>query len=131
MLSAASGCELLTKTHVKTAWKKFKELIPVVSSRHLSFKTSGCVYSSCVCSTMLHVSETWPLTKPSLQHLQRNDKAMIRQICNIKLRDITTIRSIEATCTDWHCRPGPHPEGEKAPLVWTRGTLQWCSQDSL
>ena len=32
----------------------------------------------------LHASETWPLTKPSLQHLQRNDRAMIKQICNVK-----------------------------------------------
>ena len=37
----------------------------------------------------------WPLTKPNLQHLQWNDRAMIRQICNIKLQDIVTIRSTE------------------------------------
>ena len=61
MLSAAGGCELSTTTRVKTAWKKFKELIPVLSSCHLSFKTCGRVYSSCVRSTMLHASETWPL----------------------------------------------------------------------
>ena len=65
MLSAAGGCEFLTTTRVKTAWK-FKELIPVLSSRHLSFKTRGRMYSSCVRSAMLHASETWPLTKPSL-----------------------------------------------------------------
>ena len=47
MLSAAGGCELSTTTHVKTAWKKFKDLLPVLSSRHLSFKTHGRVYSSC------------------------------------------------------------------------------------
>ena len=35
------------------------------------------------------------------------------------------------TCTAWHWGSGPHSEGEKAPLVWTCGTLQWCSQDSL
>ena len=86
MLSAAGGCELSTTTHV---------LIPVLSSRHLCFKTCGCVYSSCVRSTMLHASETWPLTKPSLQHLQRNDRAMIRQICNVKPQDTATIRSTE------------------------------------
>ena len=39
MLSAAGGCELSTTTHVKNAWKKFKELLSVLSSRHLSFKT--------------------------------------------------------------------------------------------
>ena len=58
MLSAAGGCELSTTTHVKTAWKKFKDLLPVLSSRHLSFKTRGRVYSSCVRSAMLHASET-------------------------------------------------------------------------
>ena len=80
MLSAAGGCELSTTTCVKTAWKKFKELIPFLSSRHLSFKTCGGMDSSGVQSTMLHASETWPLTKPSLQRLQRNDRAIIRQV---------------------------------------------------
>ena len=95
MLSAAGGCELSTTTRVKTAWKKFKDLLPVLSSRHLSFKTRGHVYSSCVRSAMLHASETWPLTKPNLQRLQRNDRAMIRQICNVRPQDIVTTRSNE------------------------------------
>ena len=95
MLSAAGGCELSTTTRVKTAWKKFKDLLPVLSSGHLSFKTRGRVYSSCVRSAMLHASETWPLTKPKLQRLQRNDRAMIRQICNVRPQDIVTTRSNE------------------------------------
>ena len=33
---------------------------------------------------MLHASETWPLTKQNLQRLQQNDRAMIRQICNVR-----------------------------------------------
>ena len=44
---------------------------------------------------MLHASETWRLTKPNLQHLQQNDRAMIRQICNVKQQDIVTTRSNE------------------------------------
>ena len=126
MLSAAGGCELSTTTRVKTAWKKFKDLLPVLSSRHLSFKTRGHVYSSCVRSTMLHASETWPLTKPNLQRLQRNDRAMIRQICNVRPQDTVTTRSNELLV-----RSGPHSEGEKTSMVWTCGTLQWCNQDSL
>ena len=92
MLSAAGGCELSTTTRVKTAWKKFKNLLPVLSSRHLSFKTRGRVYSSCVRSAVLHASKTWPLTKRNLQRLQRNDRAMIRQICNVRPQDIVTTR---------------------------------------
>ena len=95
MLSAAGGCELSTTTCVKTAWKKFKELLPVLSSCHLSFKTRGRVYSSCVQSAMLHASETWPLTKPNLQRLQRIVRVMIRQICNVRLQDVVTTRSNE------------------------------------
>ena len=95
MLSAAGGCELSTTTRVKTAWKNLKDLLPVLSSCHLSFKTRGRVYSSCVRSAMLHASETWPLTKPKLQRLQGNDRAMIRQICNVSLQDIVTTGSNE------------------------------------
>ena len=95
MLSAAGGCELLITTHVKTAWKKFKELLPILSSSHFSFKTHGYMYNFCVKSAMLYASETWPLTKPNLQRLQRNARAMIRQICNVKRQDIVTTRSNE------------------------------------
>ena len=67
MLSAASGCEFSTTTHTKTTWKKFKEVLPVLSSRHVSFKTCCRIYSYFVRNTMLHASETWPLIKPNLQ----------------------------------------------------------------
>ena len=61
---------------------------------------------------MLHASETWPLTNPDLQHLQRNDRAMISQICNVKPEDVA-IRSLEIDYLDVIPR-------EKASLVWTR-----------
>ena len=93
MLSAAGGCDLATTTRVKTAWKKFKELLPVLSSRPLSYKTRGHVHSTCVRSAMLHASETWPLTNPNLQRLQRNDRAMIRRICNVKPEAVATTKS--------------------------------------
>ena len=36
-----------------------------------------------------------PLTKPNLQRMQRNDRAMIRQICNVKPKNIVTTISKE------------------------------------
>ena len=95
MLSAAGGCELSNTTPVQNVLKKFKALLPVVSSSHFSFRTCGCVYSSCVRSVMLHASETLPLTKPNLQRLQLKYRALIRQICNVKPQDIVTIKSSE------------------------------------
>ena len=76
MISAGRGCEIAVTARVKTAWEKFRELLPVLTSRHLSYKTRGHVYSSYVRSAMLHVSETWPLTKTNLQPLQRSNRAM-------------------------------------------------------
>ena len=43
-------------------------------------------------SARLDASETWPLTKTNLQ---RNDRAMVRQICSIKPEDVATVRSSE------------------------------------
>ena len=80
---------------MKTAWKKIRELLLVLTSGHLSYKTRGHVYSSCVRSAMLHANETWPLTTTNMQPLQRNDRAMISQICSIKPEDVAMVRSRE------------------------------------
>ena len=111
-------------TCVKTAWKKFRELLPVLTSRHLSYKTRGHVYSSCVLSAMLHASETWPLTKTNLQRLQRNDRAMIRQICSIKPEDVARVRSSELLVKASAWGPRPHFEREKASLVLACGSFR-------
>ena len=110
MLSAGGGREIMVTTPVKIAWKKFRELLQVLTSRHLSYKTHGHVYyqfshpttsltrpvtiyySSHMRSAMLHASETWPLTKTNLQH---NDRVIIRQICSIKPEDVAMVRSSE------------------------------------
>ena len=90
MLSAASGCELSTTTCVKTAWKQLKVSPPATSlSRHMAMCTA------LVWSPMFHTSEMWLLTKPNLQHLQQNDRAMIRQTCNVKPQDIVITRCNE------------------------------------
>ena len=66
MLSAGGGWEITVTTCVKTAWRKFRELLPVLTSPDLTYKTCGHVYSSCMWSAVLHASETWPLTKTNL-----------------------------------------------------------------
>ena len=65
---------------------------------------------------MLHASETWSLTKPDLQHLQRKDRAMISQICNVKPKDVAIkpnklLAKLEIGCLDVILR-------EKASLLW-------------
>ena len=80
----SGGCELSTTTRENHQ----EEVLGSATS-------SLFMPHSCVRSAMLHASETWPLTMPNLQRLQGNDRAMIRQICNVRLQDIVTTRSNE------------------------------------
>ena len=65
---------------------------------------------------MLHASETWPLTRPDLQRLRCNDRAMIRQICNVKPKDVATVCSnkllAQLEIDDLDVNP------RKASMVW-------------
>ena len=61
MLSAGGGCELAAITRCKCAWGKFRQLLPLLTNRHLPLLTRGKVYSSCVRSVMLHAAGTWAM----------------------------------------------------------------------
>ena len=87
MLSAGSGCELAAITRCKCAWGKFRQLLPLLTICHLPLLTRGKVYSSCVRSVMLHAAETWAMKVDTLNRLRRNDRAMIRWICNVRAKD--------------------------------------------
>ena len=71
MLSAGGGCELAAITRCKCAWGKFRQLLPLLTNRHLPLLIRGKVYSSC----------------DTLNRLRRNDCAMIRWICNVRAKD--------------------------------------------
>ena len=45
---------------------------------------------------MLHATEKWAVTADTLNRLRRNDRAMIRWICNVKVADEVTSDSLLA-----------------------------------
>ena len=81
------GCHEATTARIRSAWKSFRELLPMLTCRGISLKTRGHHYNACVRSVMLYASETWPATKEDLTRIERNDKMMIRWICSAKLAD--------------------------------------------
>ena len=89
MLSAEGGCMQAIIARCSAAWGKFKKLLPILTSKHLSPLIRGKVFNVCVRSAMLHGSETWAPTATDLQRLRRTDRAMIRWICGVRLRDET------------------------------------------
>ena len=55
------GCELATSKRYRSAWGKFKELLPLLICKAISLNTRGQMYNSCVRGTMLYSSECWAL----------------------------------------------------------------------
>ena len=90
-MSAGGSCSLAIITRCCTAWGKFKKLLPILTSKHISLTVRGKVFDACVRSALLHGSETWAPTAPDLQQLCRNDRSMIRWICGVKPHDEISI----------------------------------------
>ena len=96
MLSANGGCMQAIIARCNAAWGKFKKLLPILTSRHISPSIRGKVFNVCVRSAMLHGSETWAPTAADLQRLRRNDRAMIRWMAGVRLRDEISSASLLA-----------------------------------
>ena len=87
MLGSEGGVERSVITRVGTAWRKFRELLSLLTSRVLSLQVNGRLYEACVRSVMLYGSETWAVKEEDLDRLDRNDMRMIRWMCNTSLKD--------------------------------------------
>ena len=86
-IGAGGGCDLSVITRIRTAWGKFRELLPILTSRALSYITRGQIYSTYIRTVLLYASECWAPNVNDLLKLQRNDRAMIRWTCNVRLKD--------------------------------------------
>ena len=121
MLSAGGGCTLAAVTRCKSAWGKFRQLLPLLTNRNLPLLTRGRVYSTCVRSVILHAAETWAMTEATLNRLRRNDRAMIRWICNVKANDEVSsdslrLPSLKAWTPGYSCGALL----QQYEMVWTR-----------
>ena len=86
MIIAGGGAEASTIARVRSGWKSFRVLLPLLASRVISLKTKERLYAACVRSVMVHGSETWPLKVEGIR-ISRADKMMIRWMCNVSLKD--------------------------------------------
>ena len=72
---------------IRIGWNKFRQLVPLLINRDISLIRRGRLYSSCVRSSILHGSETWPVRKENEVALQRAEMRMVRWMCNVKVTD--------------------------------------------
>jgi len=73
-LSVDGDADAAVETRIRIAWNKFRHLVPVLTNKDISLIVRGRLYSSCVRSSMLHGSETWPIRKENEVALQWADE---------------------------------------------------------
>jgi len=61
MLDADGGRNSAVTARVRSAWKKFREYLPMLTGKGFSLKLKGKVYATCVRSCLMHGSETRPM----------------------------------------------------------------------
>ena len=86
-LGPEGGCKEATIARMRSGWKKFHELLPILTNRGISLEAKGWVFAAGVRSSMLYCSETWPLKKEDEDRIIRNDMCMVRWICGTRLSD--------------------------------------------
>ena len=88
----------------------------------LPLLTKGKVYSPCVRSVMLHAAETWAMKVDTLNRLRRNDRAMIRWICNVRAKaKLAQTPFSQSLASRTRCG-APHQQDE---MVWTCRGQHW------
>ena len=87
MLSSGGGAEASSITRTRCAWKKFRELLPILSSRTFSLKKKGSFYEACVRPVLLYGSETWPVKEEDLVRLHRTEMSMLHCMSHATFKD--------------------------------------------
>ena len=85
MLSVDGDADAAVEARI--GWNKFRQLVPLLTNKDVSLIMRGRLYSSCVRSSMLHGSVTWPVRKENVVALQRAEMRMVRWMCGVKLKD--------------------------------------------
>ena len=85
MVCAGGGCERAIIARSRSAWGKFRELLPLLTSRSISTYRRGRLYDSVVRSVLLHGSQSWAMTKKDINRLIRTERMMIRWMLNVRL----------------------------------------------
>ena len=86
-IDAAGGSRSAVIARVRAGWRKFRELSGALCARDWPLKAKGRLYSACVRTVMTYGSETWALKKDDEAVLRRAERAMIRRICGVSLRE--------------------------------------------
>jgi len=115
ILSVDGDADAAVESRIQIGWNQFRQLVPLLTNRDISWIRRGRLYSSCVQSNMLHGSETWPVRKENEVALQRAEMRRVRWMCNVKVKDRVPSKELRERLGIDDIR-----------LILQQNRLQWC-----
>ena len=107
MLDGSGGAGVAVTARIRSRWKKYHELAPLLTSRVPSLKMKGRVFDACIRNRirnhMIYASEKWPMTTDDERRITTADTRMMRRmlgtrLCKIysnkELRELTGLEDI-------------------------------------
>ena len=88
MLSVDGDADAAVEARIRIGWNKFIRLVPLLTNKDVSLIMRGRLYSSCVRSSMLHGSETWPVRKEKKKLSYR--RGTVRCVMSVEILPIAT-----------------------------------------
>jgi len=76
-LSVDRDADAAVETSIRIRYNKFRQLVPLVTSKDISLTVRGRLCSSCVRCTVLRGSETWHVRKENVVALYRAKMRMV------------------------------------------------------
>ena len=77
MLSVGGDADAVVEARIQIGWNKFRQWVPLLINKDISLIVRWRLYSSCMQSSVLHGSETWPVWK---------ENKVVRWMCGVKLQ---------------------------------------------
>jgi len=87
MFSVDGDDDAAVETRIRIGCNKYRQLVPLLTNKDISLTVRGRLYSSCVRSSMLHGSETWPIRKKNEVAVQWAEMRIVRWMCGVKVQD--------------------------------------------
>ena len=121
LFSAPDGSyDSAVTVRVRSAWKKFREYLPILTGKGFLLKLKSRYYVTCVRSCLMHGSETWPMKVENELKLNRTEMSMIRWMCGVKLNERKKIEELRELL-------GLEP----VSLMIKKSRLRWFGVDTL
>ena len=87
MLNGGGGVNSISVVRACCAWRKFKELLGMLTRKEMSLKLKGKLYMMCVRGAMVYRNETWAMTAEQSGRLECMGIRIVRWMCGVSLRD--------------------------------------------